>query len=600
MISITDKSLCCGCNACADICPARAISFVEDDEGFQYPTVDVGKCTQCGLCEKVCPCLHPPKKVDCSEAPKSYAAIHKMLPMRFASTSGGAFTAFAKAVLRDGGAIGGAVWTDDFGVRQIVSSDPIDLLRIRGSKYAQSDARGFYTAINNAVATGNQLLVCGTPCQIAAVRNSLTVHRGGVPDGVFLVDFICCGNNSPLVMKKFLEWQEAKANSKLVSIRQKSKELGWRQLTFKLSFKNGKTVYEPVDKCLFTQGFIGTHQYCRQSCYACKFKGGCRASDITIADYWGNPRQLEKGMDDDLGTSALFVRTERGERLLALAKSSLRLQEIPFEVATDGNAMYSESLACPREDRQSFFKDLREHGFDGVVKYFPSSNSGVRSLRQRAIALLRRYSWFLRGLGLLSKIRTLRVNGVLRLLSGKALIVARGPLVFENDGTIDLRGDLYLGGGFLRTAPSVTALAIRKGGSFVTHGVNTIYYGADIEVFQGAKLEIGRDCVFNLNANIICGGSIKIGDGVSLGRNVTIRDNNGGHWMNTPGYRNVRPVEIGDHVWLTEGCTIMPGVKIGAGAIVGAKAVVFDNVPANSLVMGNPAKVVSENVEWKR
>ena len=83
------------------------------------------------------------------------------------------------------------------------------------------------------------------------------------------------------------------------------------------------------------------------------------------------------------------------------------------------------------------------------------------------------------------------------------------------------------------------------------------------------------------------------------GRHVTIRDNNGGHWMNLPGHKNTKPVEIGDHVWLCEGCTIMPGVKIGAGAVVGAKAVVFNNVPANSLVVGNPAEVVCDNVEWK-
>jgi len=64
-------------------------------------------------------------------------------------------------------------------------------------------------------------------------------------------------------------------------------------------------------------------------------------------------------------------------------------------------------------------------------------------------------------------------------------------------------------------------------------------------------------------------------------------------------YKNSRPVEIGDHVWLCEGCTIMPGVRIGAGSVVGAKAVVFEDVPANSLVVGNPAKVVQDNVQWR-
>ena len=58
MIQITDKSKCCGCNACGDVCTHKAITFKTDIEGFWYPEVDKNKCTDCGLCEKVCPNLH--------------------------------------------------------------------------------------------------------------------------------------------------------------------------------------------------------------------------------------------------------------------------------------------------------------------------------------------------------------------------------------------------------------------------------------------------------------------------------------------------------------------------------------------------------------
>lgn len=48
------KEDCCGCTACFAICPKQAISMVEDDEGFLYPTIDENRCIGCGLCLKVC------------------------------------------------------------------------------------------------------------------------------------------------------------------------------------------------------------------------------------------------------------------------------------------------------------------------------------------------------------------------------------------------------------------------------------------------------------------------------------------------------------------------------------------------------------------
>ncbi len=52
---ITSKDKCCGCSACYAICPKRAISMVEDEEGFEYPVIDITKCIHCHKCEQVCP-----------------------------------------------------------------------------------------------------------------------------------------------------------------------------------------------------------------------------------------------------------------------------------------------------------------------------------------------------------------------------------------------------------------------------------------------------------------------------------------------------------------------------------------------------------------
>lgn len=55
MIEIINKTDCCGCTACANICPRDAITMEPDFEGFLYPKVHPDKCVECGLCEKACP-----------------------------------------------------------------------------------------------------------------------------------------------------------------------------------------------------------------------------------------------------------------------------------------------------------------------------------------------------------------------------------------------------------------------------------------------------------------------------------------------------------------------------------------------------------------
>ena len=124
------------------------------------------------------------------------------------------------------------------------------------------------------------------------------------------------------------------------------------------------------------------------------------------------------------------------------------------------------------------------------------------------------------------------------------------------------------------------------------------YNDSDIQVFKGAKLIIGN-CATNIGLKIVCSELIQIGNGVHIGRDVWIRDNNGGHHVIIKGYKDKAPVIIEDNVWICSNVNITKGVAIGEGAIISANSVVASNIPAHCIAAGNPAKVVAENVYWR-
>ena len=115
-------------------------------------------------------------------------------------------------------------------------------------------------------------------------------------------------------------------------------------------------------------------------------------------------------------------------------------------------------------------------------------------------------------------------------------------------------------------------------------------------------LIIGDNVHINEYVHVTCANRIVIGDGTGFGRYVTITDNSHGEScyedMKLPSLRRkvVSPGEvvIGKHVWSGEKVTILPGVKIGDGAIIAANAVVTKDVPPYSVVAGVPAKIVKQ------
>lgn len=601
MIEIKDKVQCCGCNACGDICPKKCITYETDIEGFWYPVVNKDKCIDCGLCEKVCPVIHS-NEVKHNDYEKSicYAAENKNIEVVFDSTSGGLFSALASAMYKEKGYVGGAIFNEDMSVRQYISADKNDLEKLRSSKYLQSSFEGFYKQVKQLLEKDENVLICGSPCQMVALRTFL----GKNFDNLIIVDYICRGINSPKVWRKYLDTFEERYGSPVVYAKAKSKEYGWHNLTQKVTLANGKSYFETGDTSLFTQGYLRTGVYCRPSCYDCKFKGFPRIADITLADFWG-VEKIGEEFNKNLGTSLVMINSKKGEEYFEKIKTKLHIKQVAFDDAIKGNPSLVKSLNTPFVNRDSFFKDLDTNTFTKVAdKYIKKPVSWKHKLKKVLSFGLR----FVRETQLqpAAVFKTIRYSGLKKLLKQQGFIISpHCVLNISKKAKININGICSLGvHTHFKHSHLETRFLLQDGATFNIEGNNFISYGADIEIFKDATFTMlgDRYCGHsgsNIGLTISCMDSITIEKDVQIGRNVTIRDNNGNHFMNLQGYKNSKPVVIKEKAWLCEQCLVMPGVTIGEGAIVGARSVTLTNIPDHSLVSGNPAQVIYNDVLWK-
>ena len=110
----------------------------------------------------------------------------------------------------------------------------------------------------------------------------------------------------------------------------------------------------------------------------------------------------------------------------------------------------------------------------------------------------------------------------------------------------------------------------------------------------GKNITLGKNVFINACCRFQDQGGIEIGDGVLIGHNTTIATLN--HDINPKNRANLHPngVKIGKNVWIGSDCTILPGVEIGDGAIIGAGSVVTKSIAANCIAVGNPARVIKK------
>lgn len=112
----------------------------------------------------------------------------------------------------------------------------------------------------------------------------------------------------------------------------------------------------------------------------------------------------------------------------------------------------------------------------------------------------------------------------------------------------------------------------------------------------GYNIEIGENFFMNMNCVILDEAKVKFGDDVFIGPNCGFYT--ACHPLDAErrnrGLEYARPITIGNSVWLGAGVSVLPGVTIGDGCVIGAGSVVSRDIPANSLAVGNPCRVIRQ------
>ena len=149
----------------------------------------------------------------------------------------------------------------------------------------------------------------------------------------------------------------------------------------------------------------------------------------------------------------------------------------------------------------------------------------------------------------------------------------------------------------VRIAGGRGTLHVGHGNSFGFQMAPRLGSGAILLQPQSADAEvvIGSGNSFSNNVAIIANRSVRLGDGCQSGELVSIYDSDF-HELDPATRRRSpgesRPVVIGNNVWLGSRVLVLKGVSVGSNSVIGAGSIVVCSIPANSLAVGSPAKVV--------
>lgn len=357
MKEVCKEEHCTGCGLCVQHCPKHCISIKLGKLGHVYPSIDQAICIDCGKCRRICPSLHD---LDARYPMRAYAAWAKEVEDYKTSTSGGAASVLANNFIQNSGVVYGCVVQDGIKISHVRIDNKEDIVKLKGSKYAQSNIMDIIPLVKNDINVGLRVLFIGTPCQVAAIKQMYKKQ----PENLFLVDIICHGVPSNKWLFDYIT-QNLKINkSDVTSIqfRPQNTYCLWILNQNRTLYKS-ESLWEHRYKDLFLNTFIDGFVF-RDSCYTCHYAKPQRISDITLGDFWGLGKDGSEDIPDHpFGVSCILPNTEKGELLIKTVYEELNIYERPIKEAIDGN----DQLRTPKR------KDWRIILFRWMSTYIPVS-----------------------------------------------------------------------------------------------------------------------------------------------------------------------------------------------------------------------------------
>lgn len=356
MIEIKDKTKCCGCGACEQVCPKHSITMREDSEGFLYPHVNKDLCIDCGLCNKVCQYDVPFQPA--SKPIMQYGYVTHDVEERKNSSSGAFFMAAAKHILNLGGIVFGSMFDSEWSVVVGGASDLEEIKRFQGSKYVQSRTGDSFRQIKEKLESGLWVLFCGTPCQVSGLNHYLRKDY----EKLISIDFTCHAVPSPGIWREYLK-TIAGDRYQICYVNFRNKEVdGWRNYGLQIdgvdNYEARTTlVYEGNKQNLYMQGFL-KYLYCRPSCSNCAARGFNTHSDIMIGDFWHVEHYHDEALlNDNNGVSLVMTMTPKGQNLLdAIRDKGFLLEVNESEIELDKTHQCILKSERPHRLRSLFFK----------------------------------------------------------------------------------------------------------------------------------------------------------------------------------------------------------------------------------------------------